>query len=203
MKKDVIITVIKSQLRSDQVEGGWSNVNGMKYGVGGTYSFNSDNYRFWGNEYKKELLEYLNDNIILSFNGLCFDSILLLGENRKLDKNGTTSNNEYSWNNLDIYIEMWRNMLIMDKSNYPLIIEKMTTEKASRDVFDFYSIVNATLNKAKLKNREIFCDLLQEKNFSQLFQYVLYETRLLNKLYQFIKEKKYVVTGSYDIVKFN
>ena len=203
MNRDYIILYAKTKLYPHQVEGGWDNIEGMKFAAAATYSSKQDVYRFWKEDQIEMLLKYLNNNLVITFNGIMFESMLLLGNNRTLMSNGTTANGTSAWLNVDIYVEMWRNILNMDKSNYPNIISKMKEQTTSKGVFDLQSIVSATLNKSKSGIGEDWPKLYQDSKPIDLFQYILYDVRNIKKLYEFIKEKRYLVSGSFDIVRFN
>jgi hypothetical protein len=46
-------------------------------------------------------------------------------------------------------------------------------------------------------------DLFQQGKLIELFQYNLQDVRVTKSLYEFIRERKYIITGGYDVVSFS
>ena len=197
-----IVYDCETQLKSDQVEGGWNNVYGMGMSSCVTYDSEHDIYLMWPHDSRDKLCEYLNNRLVVTFNGIMFDSQLLLGNDRVLEDNGVTANGQYSWQNADIYVEMWRRILKMDKSDYPEIVKKIREQRFPRGIFNLDSVASATLQTKKLGDGADAPGLYQSNRIVELFQYNLQDTRVTTKLYDFIKEFKYIVTGGFDIVSF-
>lgn len=199
---DFIVYDVETQKMSNQVEGGWNNIYGMGLASAVTYSSADDQYLFWQESEREDLCKYLNNQLVVSFNGLTFDSKLLLGDDRILLPNGTTQNNKYSWKNADIFIETWRRILNLDRTNYPKIVEEINKQEMQQGIFSLDGIANATLNRSKSGKGSNACMLYQQRKYIELFNYNLQDVRLTKELYLFIMKYKYLVTGSYDIVLF-
>ena len=199
---DYVIFDCESQKLAEDVEGGWSNVYGHGLSSCVTYDSKTDNYTFWDHKSREKLCKYLNGKITISFNGIMYDSKLLLGDKRIIDMNGSTRNDKYSWNNIDIYVEIFRNIFKMDKTDYPKILETMKIRRHSAGIFALEDITRATLNCSKSGEGAMAPVLFQEGRIVELFQYNLQDVRILKKLFDFIRERKYIVTGTYDIVRF-
>lgn len=202
MSNDIILYDLETKRYADEVDGGWNNIYGMGLSTGVTWSANEDRYRVWTEKQINELCSYLNGNKVVSFNGISFDSILLLGNDRKIDNSGTTSNEEYSWYNYDIYVEMWSHILNMVGKPVPEIMEAMRKQRFPKNVFNLDSIAQNTLGFSKTGKGVDAPKLYKEKKFVELIEYNLQDVRVLKKLYRFLKERKYLVNGNYDIVKF-
>jgi hypothetical protein len=200
--KPYIVMDAETQLLSNQVEGGWSNVYGMKIASCVTYDSLTDQYMFWEYKDHENLLKYMNGKLIVSFNGIRFDSKLLLGDKRIIEPNGITRNDKYWWINADLYIEIWRHILSMNKTDYPKIIEALQKQHFKGGIFGLDDIARATLNREKSGHGEDAPVLYQQKRMIELFGYNLQDVRVTKKLYQFIQQHRYCVTGAYDIVKF-
>jgi hypothetical protein len=185
-----------------QVKGGWDNIYGQGMSSAVTYCSYHDTYKFWPESSRDDLCAYMNGKLIVTFNGIMFDSKLLLGDDRLIESNGATSNGTYSWINADIYIEMWRNILDMDRSDYPAIIQKIKEQKFPKGIFNLDGITTNTLKLRKLGNGSKAPELFQQGKHLELFEYNLQDTRVTKELYLFIKRYRYLVTGSYDVVSF-
>jgi len=200
--KDYVVFDCETQLNYHQVEGGWSNVYGHGMSVAATWDSATDLYKLWGSNQREDLCKYLHGRLAVSYNGLLFDSVLLLGNDRILELNGITRNDKYWWINADLYVEMWRNILNLDRSDYPKILTKMKEQKFPKGVFGLDDVVYGTVGMKKLGNGSHAPDMYQNKMHVPLFEYVLQDVRVLKRLYQFVKQYKYLVTGSFDIVQF-
>lgn len=192
----------ESQKMADQVDGGWSNVYGMLMSSAVTYDSKTDNYMFWDDESRDKLCEYLNGKTVVTYNGIMFDSRLLQGNHRTIELNGDTKTDNYCWHNIDIYVEIFRRIYKMDKSNYPKLLEKMQANKHAKGIFSLHDITVATLNHTKIGDGAMAPKLFQDGKFAELYQYNLQDVRVTKELFQFILKYKYIVTGSYDIVQF-
>ena len=186
----------------DPSVGGWNNVYGMDLSSCVTYDSKTDNYTFWDHLSRERLCDYLNGKIVVSFNGILFDSKLLLGNDRTIELNGSTKNIKNCWFNVDIYIEIWRRILNLDKSNYPKIIEELKKQRFNKGIFALKDIAFATLNHTKSGDGADAPMLFKQGRIVELLQYNLQDVRVTKELFQFIQKYKYCVTGSYDIVSF-
>lgn len=201
---DYIVYDVETQKLAKEVDGGWDNIYGMGLASCVAYDSASDTFRFFGGgeEEINRLCRFLHGKLAVSFNGISFDSRLLLGNERVLEKNGVTRNEIYWWANADIYAEVHRNILNISKTNYPFLMEQINKIKFPPNVFSLDSIVKATLRSKKFGNGKHAPELFKNGQITELFQYNLQDTKVTNDLYLFIKKFKYVVTGSFDIVYF-
>lgn len=191
---------IETQKLAQHVPGGWDNIYGMGVASAVTYNFQNDLYQFWNDSEK--LCQYLNGNIALGYNSISFDSKVLLGNDRIIELNGITKNEKYSWQNIDIYAEMWRNILNLDKSNYPLILQKIKETRIPPGVFGLGPVSEATLKISKSGKGELAPMLFQQGKIFELLEYNLRDVQVTKELYLFIKKYRYVVNGNYDIISF-
>ena len=201
-----VVLNAEAKMNASHVEKGWDNVFGMGMSSAVTYSTQTQKYRFWKN--REDLCEYLTNRVVVSFNGLMFESLLLLGNDRILENNGKVTNriethdNHYHWTNIDIYVELWRHIFDMDRTDYPAIIKKIQEQKFPRGIFDLNTISINTIKLDKVGEGINAPSLYQRKMLLRLFEYNLQNVRIIKELYSFIREKRYLVTGSYDVVSF-
>jgi hypothetical protein len=200
--QDFLVYDTETQKLADDTPGGWDNVYGMGLSSAVTYDSKTDNYNFWDHNSREKLCEYLNGKNVVSFNGMMFDSKLLLGDNRTIELDGSTKNSKYGWKNIDIYVEIFRRIFQMDKSNYPEILKKMQAKKHQKGIFGLKDIAGATLNKGKNGDGAHAPVLFKEGKLAELYQYNLQDTRITLELFQFIMKHRYCVTGGFDIVQF-
>ncbi len=200
---EFIVVDCETKKHFHQVEGGWNNIEAMELSTAVTYSSELDRYVFWTGKQKDELCKYLNGQVVVSFNGILFDTKLLLGNDRRLNNNGSTENDKYKWINADIYVEMWRHIFDMDGTDYNKITSKIEEQKFPKDVFGLDDIAYTTIKKTKSGKGSIAPDLYQQNRILELFQYNLQDVRVTKELYLFIKKYRYLVSGSYDIVSFD
>lgn len=209
MKDYIIYDIETAKYAEDSSVGGWDHVYEMGMASCVTYDSKTDAYQFWDHLSRERLCDYLNGKILVSFNGIMFDSRVLLGNNRIITKEGITQGNpltdhkeEYWWYNLDLYVEIFRILFKMDKSNYPKVIEAMKAKKHAKGIFGLKDITKATINKTKNGDGADAPMLFQQGRIVELFQYNLQDVRILKELLEFVQKYKYLVTGSYDIIQF-
>lgn len=200
MQNHYIVYDVETQKLDKHVPGGWDNIFGMGLASAVTYNSKTDLYEFWKDPEK--LCEYLNGNVVVGFNSIWFDSKVLLGNDRIIELDGSTKNEKYSWKNIDIYVEMWRNILSLDKSNYPEILKKIKEQKIQHGIFGLGPTSAATLNITKSGHGEDAPMLYQQGRFFELLEYNLQDVRVTKELYLFIKKYRYMVNGNYDIIQF-
>lgn len=192
--------VYDCEVRKSPEEHGWDDVYNLEMSTGVAWNYDTNKYHLFFNKY--ELCKLLNGKTAVSFNGIMFDSLLLLGNNRILEKNGITKNDTYWWYNCDVYVEMWRHIFNMSRENYIDITNKIKETKTQKNIFNLDSIVRSTLNISKCGSGATAPKLWELKKIDKLFEYNIQDVFVLKELFEFIRSNKYLVTGSYDVVKF-
>ena len=200
--RDYIVYDCESQKMADDVPGKWNNVFGQGLSSAVTYNSKTDLYLFWDKDHKDDLCQYLNGNLVVSFNGLHYDSKLILGDSRIIEPNGITKNDKYSWNNSDIYAEIWRNILGMDRNHYPELMLAIRKQRFEKHVFDLHSVSQNTISHTKSGDGALAPALFQAGKIFELLQYNLQDVRITTQLFEFIVKYRYIVTGKGDIVQF-
>ena len=91
----------------------------------------------------------------------------------------------------------------VEKLNYQMIVDEIKAHKNLRGIgLSLDGICTATLNKSKNGASEDGPKYFKSGNLQKLFQYNLQDVRLTKQLFTFIKEHSYIVSGNYDIVRF-
>ncbi|MEM4260771.1 MAG: hypothetical protein QXG00_06035 [Candidatus Woesearchaeota archaeon] len=206
MDKDIIVTDVETQKLPDEVEGGWKNIEGMGISSCVTYSYNKNVYKFWGSTTTehKNLLEYLNGNIVVGFNTINFDTKLILGNSRILSEDGITRNKKYYFYNFDIFCEIWKQ--IYKTKNCIEALEKQKRDKNShvKNVWNLDQISKNTLGNTccKTENGKTAPEKFKLGLIKELFEYNLQDVRTEKNLYEFVLKYRYIVNGTFDIVRF-
>lgn len=170
-----------------------------------TYCYEDNQYKFWTYTNQNDLLYYLNNNYIIGFNNILFDSSLILGEKYHMNDDGSVTDGKNGWKNYDLYIEIKKRILSCCNKTIKetLDIMKKSFSLHDRGVYTLENIVIATVGE-RLKNKSDpdTVELYKQKKIIELLQRNLQETRITKHLYDFIKKYKYVINGNYDIIKF-
>lgn len=199
-----IVYDTESQLMSTEVQGGWNNVYNFKMASCVTYDSEINQYQFFTD--RDEVCRYFSakaDKPVISFNGIGFDTKLLLGDNRQLvGRNVSSHDNKYGWKEIDIYLEMMA--CVMGTSSYQDTLTQLKTSRGKfpPGTFKLDTICKNTINSQKNGASEDGPKLFKEGNFAKLFEYNLQDVRLLKDIYMFIKKNRYIINGEYDVVKF-
>jgi len=177
-----------------------------------TYSYKENAYRIWGDTKKEHinLLNYLNGSTCITFNGIGFDSRVLLGNDRQILSNGSVKGSPFNdgkiwgWKNYDMFTEIWKSIF-----NTKDVIKAMDEQSKAKQfhikgLFNLDNIVSNTLGNTihKLANGITAVDHYQNNNLIKLHEYCVQDVRVERQLFEFVKKYKYIVNGRFDIVKF-
>jgi len=200
MRDNIIIYDIEIANEVDSVPGKWDNPEGMGFGSAVAYSYLYDRYYFFLHEDgKRRLVDLLNKSkVAVTFNGIKFDSKILLGRDRKCAKDGMTYKGKVSWKNYDILLEYI-------KSRFKLLTISQAKEKLKDDsIFDgsfsLNSISLATLGKMKTGHGKDAPIKYKNEEYDELLCYNFHDVRLTKALFDFIIEYGYVIDGNNRVV---
>jgi hypothetical protein len=180
--------------------GGWYH-DKMKFGSAVAYSMNLDRYFFFLHESKKQdLINLLNGNRVVTFGGIKFDSKVMLGSNRKVEKvpggiglKVSNVDDTVQWLEFDIYLQVVRSQYNLTETFD--VINKFG--KSGKGNLKLGSIASNTLgsNFDKTDSGENAPIMYKRGEFSELLEYNLQDTALTKKLYDFIIQNKFVKDG--------
>lgn len=171
-----------------ETEGGWKNPAGMGFGTAVVYDYKNDVYLFFGPHQKDELISILTGNLVVSFNGIRFDNSVLLGNDYQKDKG------PIRWPDYDILLEV-----VKAKFKVKTIQEAQMTHgfRAVHDgSINLDAISRGTLGIGKTGSGAHAPELIREEEWAEVYAYNLNDVRLTRKLYDFIKEKGFVIDGA-------
>lgn len=196
---NVIVYDIETLKKPEEVEGGWDNPEEMGFGIACAYDFFDDTYHFFdGQDGKIELCELLNCKLAVTFNGIKFDSRILLGNDRLL-MHGVTANHRYQWYNFDILAEY-----VKSRFGYTTVAEaekRLGDETIHDGSFGLDGLSEGTLGMCKNGTGEQAPELLDAGQYSRLYGYCLNDVRLTRKLLEHIKDHGEVTDRSGRVVR--
>lgn len=178
--------------------GGWEHHNNMGLGSCVAHSAQEDRYYlFLHEESRLDLQKLLNGKRVVTYNGVRFDSKVLLGEDRTIKEHGengilvSNKDNTIQWVEFDIFLN-----ILKAHYNIPTAYKMVTVKKFDKG-FTLDAIAKATLGNIHQKTGHGGdAPLLYQKSiYSQLLEYNLQDTALTKKLFDFINKNDYVNHG--------
>jgi len=175
----------------ESVKGEWGNPNGMSFSSAVVYSYDKDRYYFFLHlTGLTKLLEFLNKNNTISFNGIKFDSKIILGNNRRIIPNKKRTGVYITgrgmiWNEYDIFTQCL-------KSVYKIKNDIIAYKRISPGGLALNDITKATINMGKSGSGADAPILYQQKKYDELLEYNLQDVRITRNLYNFIVENHFV-----------
>jgi len=204
-----IVYDVETQIFADELKDGWNDVFGMKISSCVCYCYDDNAYHFFGDtvEEHKNLLKFMSGNLAITFNGINFDSRVLLGNDRIIKSNGYTEGSPFGekigFHNYDISAEIWRSFF--DDDNIVNVLKQQGNAKYLhvRGVWNLDVISRNTLGNqfTKLGNGSQAPQKYKDGRMRELWQYNLQDVRVEKALFEFVKKYKYIVNGEYDIIK--
>ena len=190
----MIQTIVYDVEIANQVESvnkKWGNPERMGFASAVAYSYDKDKYYFFLHlSGLSKLIELLNKNKVVTFNGIRFDSKVVLGNNRKIK----ASNNRTGiiiagkgviWLEYDVFVQCL-------KSVYKCKNDITAYKRISPGGLKLDDIARATINMGKTGNGADAPILYRKKLFDDLLAYNFNDVRITKKLYDFIIKNRYV-----------
>lgn len=175
----------------ETIEGKWGNFEGMGFASAVVYSYDKDRYYFFLHlKGLTKLTEFLHKNRVITFNGIRFDSKIMLGKNRKIFSNKKlaglfVAGKGTIWEEYDIFVQCL-------KSVFKLKNDIIAYKRISPGGLALNNIAKATINMEKSGNGANAPILYQQKKYDDLLSYNLQDVRLTRKLYDFIAENRFI-----------
>lgn len=199
-KDDYYVYDVEIANEVKSVPGGWDNPEAMGFGSGVVYGKMENRYWFFlHDEGKEAMIRLLNGKHVVSFNGIKFDSRVVLGNDRGLfPGEAMVMNGGRAWANYDILAEY-----VASRFNLKDVgeAEKKLGDRAIHDgTFNLDALCKATLRMAKSGHGADAPILYQKGQFAELLQYNLHDVRITRNLYEHILKYGYVADGSLRVV---
>ncbi len=169
----------------------WASPEDLHFASAVAYSYEQDRYHFFLHlRGLTKLIELLNKNKVITFNGIKFDSKVVLGNNRKIRAcNGSTgifiTGKGIIWEEYDIFTQCL-------KSVHKCKNDMEACKRMSPGGMKLDDIAKATLGQGKTGNGADAPILYQQGLFDDLLSYNLQDVRITKKLYDFISENHFV-----------
>jgi len=187
----------------DETEKGWDDPFGLGFASAVIYYVEDDRYDFFlHEESKSRLIETLNGNRTISFNGIGFDTMNILGNDRVIKPTESPlsfhvekeiDDKIVSWREFDIFMLAKRSEFGKDD----VMSAFLSNERTEPGVLKLMTISKMTLGGNYFKTGEsaLAPKLYQNKDYANLLQYNLQDVRLTYKLYDFIMKNGYIMNG--------
>jgi hypothetical protein len=191
--------------------GGWENPEALGLASAVIYDFRADKYSFFLHPTSlDQLILQLDDHINVSFNGVMFDSRVILGNDREVipirgvpylirvigrKKMTALGDRTPSWVENDLLLQV-----IMAKHNLETAFDAykalQSAEKSFFDgTFNLDAISRSTFGLSKSGKGELAPSLYRKGLHAELFEYNLNDVRLTRKLWEFQKAYGFIVDG--------
>lgn len=199
----VIVYDVEIPKEVDSVKGRWKNPEGLGFGSAVAYDYDLDLYHFFLHESnKKKLINLLNEcSCAVTFNGIKFDSKVILGNNTACSDDGMTYISNISFNNFDILAEYIKSRF--NCKNIKEAVNMLKNRKIFDGSFSLDLIVANTLGLRKTGKGSHAPVLYKNKRYGELLSYNLNDVRLTRKLFEFIVDYGYVIDGKGRIIPIN
>lgn len=170
---------------------GWASPEDLCFASAVAYSYDKDKYYFFLHlSGLTKLIELLNKNKVITFNGIRFDSKVTLGNNRKVKAcNGRAgvfiTGKGAAWLEYDLFVQCL-------KSVHKCKNDMEACKRMSPGGLKLDDICKATIGVGKTGNGADAPILYQQGKFDELLGYNFNDVRITRKLYDFIVENRYV-----------
>lgn len=193
--ENCVVYDVEVVLPPEDVPGGWDNPEGMGFASAVAYEYRTDRYHFFLHEQGKlELIKLLDDRIAVTFNGVKFDSRVVLGNDRNV-----SALTEYTvfptiaahkahavkWHDCDLLL-----LYVQARFGYETVLEAETAlgnKKIHDGTFGLDGLVEGTLGLRKIGHGAKAPILYQNLNYDYLLEYNLHDVRLTKKLFDFLR----------------
>lgn len=198
-----VVYDVEIAIEVDKVEGRWENPEGMGFASAVAYDYDKDQYFFFLHEDgRQELIDLLHTRTAITFNGIKFDSRVILGNDRHVNtpQGGTwDKKGNWGWGNIDLLLEY-----IKARFNYDNVAEAESRlgDKAIHDgSFSLDGIAEGIFGLHKTGHGANAPILYQNKKYEELFSYNLHDVRLTKKIFDFVLEYGFIVDRANRIVR--
>lgn len=170
----MLIYDIEVMFGPDEIQGGWTNPEGMGFGTAVAYDTEKDQYLFYGPDKKQQLIEDLTSvKECVTFNGIKFDDRVLLGNDLI----------EAPWKNNDLLL-----MVVKGKFGCETVAEaeeKYTAKVVHDGSIGLDGLAEGTLGLNKTGHGSKAPDLIKACRWAEVYAYNLQDVRLTRHLWEF------------------
>jgi hypothetical protein len=202
--KELIVYDVEVAISPDDVQGGWDNPQGMGFASGVAYFYNRNQYFLFLHEKgRQELISLLLNQIAITFNGIKFDSRVILGNERGLGyaSGAVVSSTAFpiGWYNYDLLLEYVKSRFACHTVAEAEL--KLGAKEIHDGSFGLDGLAEGTLGMGKIGHGAKAPLLYQEKRYDELLQYNLHDVRLTKALFDFSQKYGFLVDKAGRVVK--
>jgi hypothetical protein len=187
-------------LDPNEVPGGWDNPEAMGFASAVVYWSKTDRYHFFLHpESLFDLKQFLMGHLVVTFNGIKFDSRVILGNDREVLDTGRTLREPWGWRNCDLLLEY-----VKARFGDPDVgaAEKRLGDKAIHDgTFGLDGLAEGTLGRNKTGHGAHAPVLYRDGKYAELLEYNQEDVRLTRQLFEFMVNYGFVVDRAGRVVK--
>jgi hypothetical protein len=189
---DTLVYDIEIARTVESTKKGWASPKDLCFASAVAYSYDKDRYYFFLHlSGLTQLIALLNKNKVATFNGIRFDSKVILGNKRIIKNNGKKAGvfiagKGVIWEEYDLFVQCLK--FVHKCKNDMEACKKMSPGGMKLD-----DICKATIGMKKTGNGADAPILYQKRLFDDLLEYNFNDVRITKKLYDFIFENKYVL----------
>jgi hypothetical protein len=212
--KDCVVYDVEIAKTVKSVKGGWDNPGGMGFGSAVAYDYFLDQYRFFLHD-PAELLELLSGRIAVTFNGVKFDSRVLLGNDRltksvgggrvQIRENATSPPQpggiyfNSSWEDLDLLLLYVRARF--EFADVAEAEEKLGDKSIHDGSFGLDGLAKGTLGLKKTGHGAKAPLLYQAQKYAELLEHNCNDVRLTKMLFDFVRKHGFMVDEANRVVR--
>lgn len=192
--KNLIVYDVEVLRGPSEVPGEWQNPEKMGFASAVAYVYATDQYHFFlHSDSRRNLCSLLHDQRGISFNGVKFDSRVLLGNDREFNLlENTVGNREVAfWSEYDILLEYIRTRFALPDV---AAAEAKLGDKTIHDgSFSLDGLAEGTLSLNKTGHGAKAPELYRQGKYAELLAYNLNDVRLTRKLFDFVMKYGFLV----------
>ena len=198
---DLLVYDIETARLAEETPGGWGNVYGMGLGSVVIYSYMENKYyEYLHNSSREEIKNKLNGNKVITFNGMTFDSKVLLGNNRIMEPNAnglsvtiSSADRKTSWVEFDIFRHCLKNMF-----GKQTIMESVNLRSRGNNNLDKYAENTLGSENVKTGHGKDAPKLYQNGEYEKLIKYNKQDVFITKQLYEHAKNNGFLINGNGD-----
>lgn len=217
--KECIVYDVEIAKEVESVPGKWDNPEGMGFASAVAYDYNQDQYFFFLHEGgKKRLLDLLQGKIAVTFNGVKFDSRVILGNTRsahpfriwdgyKTHETGLmqiqqgNAGIEDHWRDYDILLKYIQSRF--EYQNVKQAEERLGDKTIHDGSFGLDGLAEGTFGLHKTGHGAKAPILYQQEKYSELLEYNLHDVRLTKKLFDFIQQYGFIIDRNGRVIRIS
>jgi len=200
----MVVYDVETKYTPDEVDGGWKNPARMRFASAVAYDWQTDTYHhFLHEEGRWELVAFLNGKQAITFNGIEFDSRVLLGNGRTLCDDGRVFQEWPDpeapigvawWDNFDILLEYLK--VRFDVSTIDSALEILREDETHDRTFTLDALCKATFEGRKLGHGADVPLLYAAEKYAELLTYNLHDVRLTKALFRIMYHRGDIFDGA-------